>query len=251
MKRIFVLLFFVSSCVLANSTFLEALKSFQDKDFPAAEKHYVTLLKENPEDPALLTNMGLTQWELQKKGAALGYFRHALNVNPSFEPALKALNYSLSQFPIETPTHDSVMTEWLHENIFVTISTWGLALVHLFTFVGLFWCLLNLAKRKQDDGRPTAGLLVMISVFGVLWILSLAVLILKVADQMKVRGTVIVNSTSAMALPDPKSVPLLELKEGVDVVVRQTQKDWVQVNFPGAASGWIPASNLYIHQKGM
>ncbi len=56
-------------------------------DYPAAEQHYLAALRERPDAPMLLTNLGYSKYSAGDLEGAEAQFEHALQINPRHEKA--------------------------------------------------------------------------------------------------------------------------------------------------------------------
>ena len=87
--RYLALLFLIS--YEASSTDLGTVTSLlRAREFSQALSQTRTLLKQSPNNPQLWTLQGLAHTGLNDENAALGDYRHALNIFPDYIPALKA-----------------------------------------------------------------------------------------------------------------------------------------------------------------
>ena len=78
--------------------------------------------------------------------------------------------------------------------------------------------------------------------------LSLAVA--KIYDVQIPRGTIVEEKVSAQSAPGDQQLNLYDLYGGFEVVIRSHSGDWVQVTYPGALTGWIKKSSLYVTSGG-
>jgi len=51
---------------------------------------------------------------------------------------------------------------------------------------------------------------------------------------------IVVKKTPALSAPAENAPTLFELHEGFEVVILELKDDWIQVNYPGGLTGWVP-----------
>jgi hypothetical protein len=56
---------------------------------------------------------------------------------------------------------------------------------------------------------------------------------------------VVSEKTTVYSAPNDKSAALFDLFAGLEVVLDQSNDQWVQVTYPGALTGWIPKSSVF------
>ena len=72
-------------------------EALQKRDFPTAEKLLTTLTHDNPKDPQLFFNLGLTEENLDHNEAAAAAYRSASAADPKFAPSHLALGLLLAR----------------------------------------------------------------------------------------------------------------------------------------------------------
>src|SRR4051812_36901133 len=88
-----------------TDSFQAGILAFQNKNYPEAQAHFNSFLKETPSNAAALTNLGLTAFQLGQKAWAVAYFRKALAVSPGFTTARQGLKFVLAQFDVKEIPH--------------------------------------------------------------------------------------------------------------------------------------------------
>jgi hypothetical protein len=125
-----------------------------------------------------------------------------------------------------------------------------LALI-LFLSTGWSW-LTHLGARRRalqnETVMPAPPILPVI--FSVLLVGGFFLWAAKTWDMSETRATIVVEKVSVLTAPTDQSASLFDLFEGLEVVVRQTHDNWMQVTYPGGMTGWIPKTSLFITQYG-
>ena len=75
-------------------SFLDGAKAYQEKDFKKAQEIFLPLLQEAPDNPALLYNSGLTEYQLGNFGMALGLWRKARILDQSMTQVKQAIEFT-------------------------------------------------------------------------------------------------------------------------------------------------------------
>ena len=117
----------------------------------------------------------------------------------------------------------------------------------LLAFAG--WLLIRyfaLRTRSIENEEPSPS----IPYIGFLFVFGFAVSALifaaKVYDLSQNRATIVVDKVEVKTSPDAQAATLFELFEGLEVIVRQSRGDWMQITYPGGLSGWIQANSTLV-----
>jgi len=146
------ILFFTASFLLLQPSFgqetnevvAQATQNYQKGEFQGAADLFKKALDQDPTNPSLLYNWGLSEYKLNHKGSALGAWRKALAVNPSFSRAQKAVLFAEKEIPRPAFAEDSFWESYrrlfrntsMHQLLLVTgilISLTGFLLIRYLT----------------------------------------------------------------------------------------------------------------------
>lgn len=227
--------------------FSSGTKSYQEKKFDAAVVNFEKALDLHPESATVLTDLGLSYFQLQKKGLSIAMFRRALFIDPSQTVAEAALKFVLSQLEVKEIPHQIETYERLRSTVLNSASLNGF---HLLTALLLFACgfiwLRYLGRRRKafeaelaPPGTPIIGLML-----GIGLALSFSFTILKIYDLTIPRATIIADKVSAQTAPGDGQSGLFDLYAGFEVIVRNVANDWIQVSYPGGLTGWVKKDSL-------
>ena len=235
-----------------ETAFQEGITAYQKKDYAAAQTAFSQALAARTDEPATLTNLGFTYDRLGQKGLALAYLRKVLALKPGQSEAQKAVNFILKQEPLREIPHQIETFESLHVWLF-PYSLITLAFLTLLIFFVTAWSWLSyvgLRKRafKNETVLPSLPLLPFL--FSFFLAASGFLVLAKWKDSLDTRATIIVPTIAALTAPTDKAPSLFDLFEGMEVVVREQNGDWIQVTYPGALTGWVPRASLFVTQSG-
>lgn len=196
-------------------------------------------------------NLGLAYFQLNKKGYAVGYWRKALAIAPSFSGPSEALEKiqeryhfaRLEKSPWALAAHD-----------FLSRYGWNswLALLAIFS-AATGWLWLSYWQRRkaasisetEETPSPSWSLLIA-SVIGSLIALGSAG---KWLDQQKIRGTVVNAAAELKSAPTNDGVTISALPEASEVQVLGTHEDWLQINTGEGSGGWVKKSDVLAASK--
>lgn len=219
-------------------SFLDGVKAYQAKNYEESKQIFTSLSKEHPDNPQLLFNLGLSEFQLQNPGLALGLWRKAISLDKSFTPTQRAINYVESLlFPDK---QNSSFTNNLYnkaENL--SLHFWFfLSLTSAFIF---FWYILEyrVKFKKSPLSWP-----IWIYTLPVPMILSTSLLFLIYKDQCRIKATVIEKNRFTYANPSLDAPSLYKLKEGQLVFVEKFHGKWTQIRTLSGSPSWIPSSSL-------
>lgn len=231
-----------------TQAFQNALASFQKNDFKTARVWFRETLAKDPSQIVAWYDLGLTESKLGNAGLAMAFWRKALLLSPTFSQAKYALNYTRNKLERSDIPHDVETWETLHSDILVYASVIQFSFITAIIFFVAAWLVLmyvGARRRAILDEKPLPSFPIAAGLTSLAFIAFLILTICKAVDDSDLRATVVVKKVEARALPDTTSTSLFDLFEGLEVVVRQNRKDWVQVTYPGGATGWIPRASVF------
>jgi tetratricopeptide (TPR) repeat protein len=220
-----------------SGLFTEGLEFFKKGDFTQSRERFSQLLKENPQDPLLLFNLGLVEFNDKHPGRALAYWRKALYLSPGFSPALSGMAQlkKTKSFPEDNPLL------WLYWRVpFVFLLG---AVFLFFTLSGFLWIRF---AAKSKLGKPAAPWSFALSVVAFLIFTGFAIHDYQLLF-METKATIMEVTVPAYSSPSSEAPSLFEFREGDEVVVRRSQDDWLQVQKSATHVGWIKKNQLLIH----
>lgn len=231
--------------------FLEGLKLYRDKKFDLATQTFSSLNAENPNQTAVLFNWGLSAFQNNQKGLAIGAWRKALNIEPYHLPTRAALSYAAKIIPNQSKAQDTwferVRAQYLQDLTLnqLLFSTWILFV----TAGGFISVYLGKRRAALRDLTPLPVLNWIPVVLLMALFVSLGLLGLKCYDWITPRATVVI-STAVKTGPDESGSSLFEVKEGMEILIKQQKNNWTQIHSPGGMSGWVP-NNILFQTSGM
>jgi len=232
----------------ASSAFQTGLAAFQKGDFKTARLWFRESLAKDAAQIVVWYDLGLTESRLGNAGLAMAFWRKALAISPTFSAAKYALGYTHAKLEHGDIPHDVETWESLHSDVLVYGSLVQFSFLTAIVFFLAAWLLLMFAgnrRRALLDEKPLPSFPITAILATVAFVSLLTLTICKAIDETDLRATVIVKKIEARALPDATSTPLFDLYEGLEVIVRQSRKEWTQVTYPGGATGWIPRDSLF------
>jgi len=242
-----------SPAISENMTFEEAFglgtKSYQEMKFEDAVAYFKKALDLHPENPGVLTNLGLAYFKAGKKGLSIAMLRRALYFDPSQLTAEAALKFVLSQVDVKEIPHQIETYERVRSNILnsISLSSFHLLLALLLFSSGTIWLRFFGRRRKAlalEEAPPGAPVIGIILIVGLLASFSLTVL--KVYDLGIPRATVVTDKIGAQLAPGGGQTALFDLYAGFEVIVRNVANDWVQISYPGGLTSIVKKENLMV-----
>ncbi|MBX2996247.1 MAG: hypothetical protein KF681_15585 [Bdellovibrionaceae bacterium] len=231
--------------------FQAGIESYQKQDYSAAQTAFEAALKDRPWEASVLTNLALTHYRLGQRGWALGYARRALHFEPGHTEASQLIAAIAQEGKLRDLPHRIEVWELLHHNVLTAASAPAFVALLLLMTVAALWAWLSFfgaRRRALASENALPGFPFLPVLFSILFVTSALLALAKWKDASDLRGTVVVERVQALTAPSDQSPSLFELIEGLEVVVRKTEGDWLQVTFPGAMTGWVPKSALLLTQ---
>ncbi len=246
MRWIFIFIMFGSALVQAQeapNAFLGGVKAYQSQDFTKAQELLVPLLQEHPENPAILYNLGLVEYQLGNAGMALGLWRKARFLDQSLKPTQLAIEYAEEQlFP--DPSPPSFIVVLYNSMKRLPFEVWG-ALCLLSFFLGAWFAVdLGIKKRRHISLWP-AWIYFILPVFFVSSFFAFQLYY----ERQQTLGTVITQNQLTRANPSETAPTLSELSEGQVVVIEKTHGPWLQVRTLKGSPGWVPQTSIIAFRR--
>jgi tetratricopeptide (TPR) repeat protein len=230
----------VNSEVLLNT----GLKHYQSSQFNEASKALRAAAEQDPKNPVLLYNLGLSEFKLGNAGLAIGLWRRALTLNPGTSEPLRAIQYALKKnAAAQNAEHSSLLSlvseEYLRRAPFqmlvvISMGICGWFLLMLFRFLILRQKVLLEGGSKPRPGIPLISSAIFLTI-------SIGMAVLHWRTESTPRGTV-VKKIEAQSAPQADSAKLFEIPEGAEVEIRARESTWLQVHSLTGKSGWLPES---------
>ncbi len=225
---------------LKDPQFIDGVKAYQNKNFDLAKKIFDSLLKKHPNNPSLLFNLGLVEYQLGQVGKALGLWRRAQFISPRFKPAQAAIEFVEEKlFP--QSSSPSFLVTLLQTLTRFSFHFW--MLLCLLSFLIFSWMAIDYgAKKKRAILQWPVGLYLLIPLVLIAGVLAF----LTFNMSQRILATVIVNNQMTFVSPSESSPTLSELTAGQSVTVEKFHDNWAQVKTESGSEGWVPLSGLIL-----
>ncbi len=227
--------------------FTTATNAYLLKDYKKAQALYIELLKQEPTNAVIIANLALTEYQLGQKFKALGLFRKALHFEPDLDMASEGLRYVSDQIPAAHSKGDLSLFESLRQNLLSSVPLFAYFGMSALCLFACGWILISYVERRRKALEmetplppwPWVGALQ-----GSMFILFLALFLLKIYDQNLLRATIIVDQVSLQTAPGENQVTFFDLLGGQEVYILAESGDWAQIQAADEPAGWIKKSTL-------
>lgn len=239
---------FAPNAIASETHFQTGIAAFQKGDGKQARASFEEALKTDESNPTLLFNLGLVVQNEGQLGLALGLWRKALVFQPNFPQAKQAITWTEGQLEQKQIPHEVTLWESLRAKVLVEHSLNQFLGLTALLFFASGWLLLKYLGRRrrallEERSLPPFPFITLVS--GVFFLTAVCLSAAKAYDQNTLRGTITAKKIEARSAADIQATSLFDLYEGLEVIIRQSQGDWVQVTYPGASTGWIPKSSVF------
>ncbi len=236
----------------AAESYQLGLRHYQEKDFSQARDQFQQAWSSEPQNPLILYNWGLSEYQLKNNGMALAAWRKALFLDPDLEPASRAIEFLMATSSIGNISSPRGHWERFRRHILSRMSINQVFFLTLVFMACCGWILIRylgqrrLAVEEEFPLPPIPwvgiGLFVGFLAFQV-------TAILKVYDYFTPRATVVTETVKVKSAPTSESSTLFEVYEGSEVLLKRRASDWSQVKYPGGLTGWVKSQSLF-HTSG-
>lgn len=247
---LFVILTFACLSAFAQSStefFTQGTQAYLSKDYKKAQELFQKSLDLDPHNATILTNLALTEFQLGQKPMAIGLLRKALDLDPDVSTAQASLGFILSEHPIKEIPRNLNSYESFRAQLLQPIPLPAYLVLSALAFLCAGWTLISyIGRRKKalEEEKALPPFPVVPSILAVLCLMFSGLVLLKLYDSTILRGTIVTETVSLQTAPGENQVAIMDLPGGVEVQIRADQADWVQVTYPGSATGWIKKSSV-------
>ncbi len=232
----------------AKELFQAGVTSFQKNELDQAREHFTASLKISTSADTLY-NLGLVEHKAKNEGLALGLWRKALVLEPTNGDIQHAIGFAERALPQQPVSRGGDLFESFHQKFLSQISLMSLIVVNLALLAFAGWILIRyfaLKSRSIENEEPSPPIPYIGFIFVAGLLVSAVTLGAKAYDLTLTRATIADEKVEVKTSPDAQAATLFELFEGLEVIVRQSHDDWLQVNYPGGLSGWVPAKAVLV-----
>jgi len=226
----------------SNSAFTGALESFKQHDLTKSRDQFLALIKESPNDPTLLYNLGLVEYTDQHPGRALAYWRKALYIHPGFSPALAGMRKLEAA---KLPSLDSI--SWGERLSFYIPLSWLLCLFTACLIVSAFLFVRWRRARKFHLEAPSLALPLSLLAVGTCSAFLAGLYFQK--TELQDLATIMVPSSAVHSSPSDSSPALFDFREGDSVLIRRAHGPWYQVQKGATSIGWLQKQDVFVHSS--
>lgn len=230
-----------------DDLFQKGLAAYQSKQYAEARDDFQKLLDQGGLSPGLLNNLALSVYQLDQKPLALALWRKALSIQPGFHAAAAGRDFLESKMQMRPLERDS-FSLWAHRNL-EALSIYELLWVTALILTIAGWLALRyLGERRAalEEELPMPPFPTMAITFIGFLLFSLTMVAMKAKDTFSARATVTATKVSVRSLPADEGVSLFDVTGGSEVLVRQKQNGWAQVQSAEGSSGWVKDSEIFI-----
>lgn len=230
-----------------DEAFNSGVNFYRQKKYPEARDAFSRSVELRPENTSALVNLALAQFQVGEKNYAMALLRKTIYISPDFSTAKAALNFIFTQTQLKEIPHEIQILEQVRNLFLNPLSLRSYLSLTALMFFAAGWLILKyfgLRRRafKEEKIIPQPSVITLILSF--IFVAVFTLTILKAIDYYTPRGTIILEKVTVHSAPTDQSTNIFDLYGGLEVILKQTDGDWVQVSYPGALTGWIPKSSL-------
>lgn len=244
--QIIVVLIFISLTIVKadiNLVMQKGNEFYKNNQYQLAIDEYNKLIKQGYEGTSIYYNLGNAHYRLGKIGYAILYFEKALKFSPSDEDIKHNLSLARLGMKDKVDTLPPFFIFNIWEGLLASFSVTGWTVVVYIVFIVLLLCIVayffsRSATQQRVSFFSGVG-------FGVLLLLTIALLSVKMNKEFNVKDGIIVESSVIVkSSPDNSSKDEFIIHEGLKVRLEDKVDDWVKIRLDDGKIGWILEKNL-------
>lgn len=256
LSRLVAVLFFFAAATFTEVAYSaelsqEAAAAFKTGDFNGAREKLLTALDQNPYDPGLLYNLGLTAFKQGRTGAAIGLWRQGLHTDPTDTALEGAVAWAITKLPKKEIARNFVWWESWRSEVLMRVSPTLVVLLSGVLLMISGWRLVRWwgqRHRAIDEELPMPPLPIGGIAIGCVFLLMFVISLSLLVDRFDVRATVLPVKLEVLSAADSSATVLFEAFEGMEVILREERvvgtETWRQISYPGGLSGWVPGASV-------
>lgn len=218
--------------------FIEGVTAYQNKEYQKAQNVFQSLLEQHPQNPTLIYNLGLAEFQLGNQGLALGLWRKARNLDPGSKNIQAAIAYSEDLlFPSENnPTFIQGVANTL---LNVPLNVWMLLSLLSLAVAG-YLAIEHGTKQKKPFFQWPTGFYFFLPLF----IFAASLAATSLFEKSRHKATVVEKNLLVHTGPSDSTPTLSELKEGQTILVLNNHDGWLQIRTLNGDPGWVPGKSV-------
>ena len=248
MKRIVAFIALLTICSLAFASVDDSLmqrgnEAYQQGDFETAVACYHEIVDHGNEGAILYYNLGNAYFKSKQTAEALLWYERALRLDPSNEDIKHNITYANLQITdkIEVLPELFIVRWWNGLSKSMTATGWAVMAVVFGALFALSVALMLVSRRRWLS--VTAVVLTFVSLLIAIFSLIFASKESKRYIQQP-EAIVMQSVVNAKGTPDESGTSLFVIHEGLKVAVTDRVGTWVEIRLPNGEKGWVEASAL-------
>jgi hypothetical protein len=223
--------------------FSQAQSAYQEKNYDQAAELFEALVRENPNHPTLLYNLGLTKYQLGQVGMALGLWRKARSLDKSLSLADEAIHFTEEQVFTNKASPNLFATLWANLLVVPRVIWWLLALISFF-LLGWYAVEYGVKQALAANMWPSWYFLVT-----PVFLLSAGISLVASWHSTNTMATVVERDVVSHVTPSEDSPSLASMVEGEVVLVKKSLGGWAQIVSNDGRPGWVKSAQLILFKE--
>ena len=221
-----------------ESQFIDGINAYEANDFEKAESVFRPLFEQYPNNPIILYNLGLIQYQKGQMGLALGLWRKARFIDSRFTEVKRAIDFTEEQlFP--NKEDDPVYITIFKTLSSLPVSVW--MLISLFSLLFGGWYALDYGiKRRQPINHWPSWIYLNFPIFLFAGFFTFYLSF----QHLSPEATVVEKNLQTHSNPSPEAPTLSELEEGQIVKIEEQLGQWVRIKTDRGTLGWVPKKSV-------
>ena len=227
----------------ADAQKTEADSMYSQHHYEQAQKAYLLLLKDNPQNSELLYNVGNCYYRLKKLAHAILYYERAARINPSDDDIRHNLTLARSQSQDKFYSASDLDVVYSFNSFVNTFGSDGWAWMSVVALAVLLAAVLTVRFSDKKGIRRISFVAIFLGVVCVVLFNIFAMIQRnKYTDHS---GAIVMKTTKLMSTPDTTGTNLFTLHEGTKVVLNDTTlPTWTEVNLSDGQQGWVQNNDI-------
>ena len=237
MKRLLILLSFISLIFCDESLFRKANEEYLNKNYEKALEYYHQILNNETYSVALYFNMGNCYYKLSKPGNAILYYEKALKEAPTDEDIKENLAIVNAEIVDKFDVPEQMFLFDLYNSIkySMSLNQYFLLFVIMFFLILISFLLKRFYKEKLGSN--------LISFFSVLSVTIIFFIIVRLSESKSTHAVLLKEQSEVYTSPSAENQAFV-LHEGAKIEIIRNSNGYYEISTIDGKTGWINENDI-------
>jgi tetratricopeptide (TPR) repeat protein len=226
-----------------SKEFADAAALYDAGKYEDASEAFALIVENHPESAVAAYNLGLSRFKSGKLGPAILYLERAKRLDPLRTEIANSLEIATKQVETQPmPAMQNIFVKTILSVIKHTSSSTFGRLAVLFSWLGATGLFIYFRGNRRKKRK--VGFYFFVGAMTIMSIMAFLSRHRYLQDFESIRGVVMATSTSLQSSPDPGSMAIEALSEGLSFHIIEKVGDWYHIELSNGDQGWVSGQDI-------